>query len=69
MLNWPRPLPLEDERVRLMHEVQFLEVQYEKSAFLVSDFFSSHSKDLSLLAEFLTPLPHVLGWSRAGKKF
>lgn len=21
MLKWPRPLPLEDERVRLMHEV------------------------------------------------
>lgn len=24
MLKWPRPLPLEDERVRLMHEVLVL---------------------------------------------
>jgi len=22
LLNWPRPLPLEDERVRLLHEVK-----------------------------------------------
>lgn len=25
LLNWPRPLPLEDERVRLLHEVRFVE--------------------------------------------
>lgn len=23
LLKWPRPLPLEDERVRLLHEVPF----------------------------------------------
>lgn len=23
LLKWPRPLPLEDERVRLLHEVKF----------------------------------------------
>lgn len=25
LLNWPRPLPLEDERVRLLHEVRFVQ--------------------------------------------
>jgi hypothetical protein len=24
LLNWPRPLPLEDERVRLLHEVKLI---------------------------------------------
>lgn len=24
LLKWPRPLPLEDERVRLLHEVNYI---------------------------------------------
>lgn len=41
MLKWPRPLPLEDERVRLIHEVLILELVCEKFVQVFSACFSS----------------------------
>lgn len=30
LLKWPRPLPLEDERVRLLHEVHFYFITFSE---------------------------------------
>ncbi|KAL2528354.1 Queuosine salvage protein [Forsythia ovata] len=51
VLKWPRPLPLEDERVRLMHEVGFeLERSFEgKASKLVESCEKSASKLVSLI--------------------
>ena len=41
LLRWPRPLPLEDERVRLLHEVKQIiaEVTFNHSYIHLSLFF------------------------------
>ncbi|KAL3833263.1 hypothetical protein ACJIZ3_007999 [Penstemon smallii] len=51
MLKWPRPLPLEDERVRLMHEVGFeLERSFEgKASKLVESCDKSAAKLVALI--------------------
>ncbi|XP_057788669.1 uncharacterized protein LOC131005663 [Salvia miltiorrhiza] len=51
MLNWPRPLPLEDERVRLLHEVGFeLEKSFDgKAANLVKSCEKSAGKLVALI--------------------
>ncbi|XP_051140951.1 uncharacterized protein LOC127258222 [Andrographis paniculata] len=52
MLNWPRPLPLEEERVRLMHEVGFeLERSFDgKASKLVESSEKSAPKLVALIA-------------------
>ncbi|CAI9111292.1 OLC1v1011480C1 [Oldenlandia corymbosa var. corymbosa] len=53
MLNWPRPLPLEDERVRLLHELgQELERSFEgRASKLVESCGKSAVKLVQLMAQ------------------
>lgn len=52
LLNWPRPLPLEDERVRLLHEVGLvLETKFEGKA---SNMVNSSGKSAAKLVGLLT---------------
>ncbi|KAL7141493.1 hypothetical protein ABFS83_08G056900 [Erythranthe nasuta] len=52
MLKWPRPLPLEDERVRLMHEVGFeLERSFDGKA---SKLVESCEKSVAKLVALIT---------------
>uniref|UniRef100_A0A7N0T4V7 Queuosine 5'-phosphate N-glycosylase/hydrolase n=1 Tax=Kalanchoe fedtschenkoi TaxID=63787 RepID=A0A7N0T4V7_KALFE len=53
LLNWPRPLPLEDERVRLLHEVGYeLERSFDgKAANLVESCGKSASKLVRTIAQ------------------
>lgn len=52
LLNWPRPLPLEDERVRLLHEVGLvLGKKFEGKA---SNLVNSSKKSAAKLVELLT---------------
>ncbi|XP_075514859.1 uncharacterized protein LOC142549672 [Primulina tabacum] len=53
MLKWPRPLPLEDERVRLLHEVGFeLERSFEgKASKLVESCQKSAAKLVALICQ------------------
>lgn len=52
MLKWPRPLPLEDERVRLMHEVGFeLEKSFDGKA---SNLVKSCEKSAANLVALIT---------------
>lgn len=52
LLNWPRPLPLEDERVRLLHEVGFvLERKFDGKA---SNLVNSSGKSAAKLVELLS---------------
>ncbi|XP_073125822.1 uncharacterized protein [Henckelia pumila] len=53
MLKWPRPLPLEDERVRLLHEVGFeLERSFEgKTSKLVESCQKSAAKLVALISQ------------------
>ena len=45
LLKWPRPLPLEDERVRLIHEVNYImliNLFFELIIIILAFLFISH---------------------------
>ncbi|KAK4367824.1 hypothetical protein RND71_011616 [Anisodus tanguticus] len=69
MLNWPRPLPLEDERLRLLHEVGFeLEKSFDgKASKLVESCDKSAAKLVALIARHF-PDDIVLTTSSDGLK-